>query len=49
MYRNRKIVLIFGLILLVAITSAQGQEQQPGGDDLAAKTQNPVGAMYTIT
>jgi len=48
MYRNNRIILIFGLMFLVAVTSAQGQEEKPGGDDLAAKTQNPVGAMYSL-
>ena len=48
MYSNKRIILIFGLMFLVAVTSAQGQEEKPGGDDLAAKTQNPVGAMYSL-
>ncbi len=48
MYRNKRIILIFGLMFLVAVTSVQGQEEKPGGDDLAAKTQNPVGAMYSL-
>jgi len=35
-------------MLLSGGTLAQSQEQGSGGDDLAAKAQNPVGAMYSL-
>ena len=48
MNRKQRLLLIFSLILFAAIASAQAQEKKSGGDDLAAKTQNPVGAMYSL-
>ena len=48
MNRKQRLLLIFSLILFAAIASAQAQEKNSGGDDLAAKTQNPVGAMYSL-
>jgi len=50
-----KIFLIF-LVILLSAGNALGQgsekqsppEAQGGGEDLAAKTQNPVGAMYSL-
>ncbi len=41
-------VLLIWFMLLLNITVVYGQEQKQGGDDLAAKTQNPVGAMYSL-
>jgi len=48
MYGKIKILLFFCLAFLVTITSVKAQEQKSGSDDLAAKTQNPVGAMYSL-
>ncbi len=48
MYRKEISVLLVSLIILVGVTSVQGEEQGGGGGDLAAKTQNPVGAMYSL-
>ena len=50
-----KILLIF-LVILLSAGNALGQESekqspsqaQGSGEDLAAKTQNPVGAMYSL-
>jgi hypothetical protein len=52
---RRKIFLIF-LVILLSAGNAPGQESekqsppqaQGGGEDLAAKAQNPVGAMYSL-
>ncbi len=47
MLKQKGIVLLTCLFLIIGGTmSAQGQEK--GGEDLAAKTQNPVGAMYSL-
>src|SRR5210317_1800386 len=47
--RKKKICLLLTFLMLLNIGSlAQSQEQGSGGDDLAAKTQNPVGAMYSL-
>ena len=48
MYMKGISVLLVSLIILVGVTSVQGEEQGGGGGDLAAKTQNPVGAMYSL-
>ena len=48
MYGKMKLLLFFCLVFLVTITSVKAQEQKSGSDDLAAKTQNPVGAMYSL-
>lgn len=39
-------LLIISVMILFSTTSAQSQNN--GGEDLAAKTQNPVGAMYSL-
>ena len=44
MYRKKWCMLLFGIGFILYAGTAQGQ----GGDDLAAKTQNPVGAMYSL-
>ena len=47
--RTKKICLLLTFLMLFSGgTLAQSQEQKSGGDDLAAKTQNPVGAMYSL-
>jgi hypothetical protein len=47
MLKQNGLVLLTCLFLMTgSVTSAQGQGQ--GGEDLAAKTQNPVGAMYSL-
>ena len=43
---NLSRTLLLCTIFLTAITIANAQEK--GGEDLAAKTQNPVGAMYSL-
>jgi hypothetical protein len=48
MHKKNLILRLICVILLTGVTSVQGQEQKSGGDDLAAKTQNPVGAMYSL-
>jgi hypothetical protein len=45
----KKTGLLFAFLLLCSGgTLAHSQGQGSGGDDLAAKTQNPVGAMYSL-
>jgi hypothetical protein len=47
--RTKKICLLLTFLMLFSGgTLAQSQEKKSGGDDLAAKTQNPVGAMYSL-
>jgi hypothetical protein len=41
-------LLFVCLLLFSGGTLAHSQGQGSGGDDLAAKTQNPVGAMYSL-
>jgi hypothetical protein len=49
MHKKKGSLLLIGLIFLFGVTSEQVQGQQgQGGEDLAAKTQNPVGAMYSL-
>jgi hypothetical protein len=48
MYKKKICLLLICVMIFTAVTSVQGQEQKSGGDDLAAKTQNPVGAMYSL-
>jgi hypothetical protein len=36
------------IIPLIALTAVHAFAQAKGSDDLAAKTQNPVGAMYSL-
>ena len=47
--RKKNICLLLTFLMILSGGSlAQSQEQGSGGDDLAAKTQNPVGAMYSL-
>jgi hypothetical protein len=46
MHKKKVIFLLICVMLLTGFTSVQSKDQ--GGDDLAAKTQNPVGAMYSL-
>ena len=49
MHKKKGSLLLICLIFLFGVTSEQVQGQQgQGGEDLAAKTQNPVGAMYSL-
>ncbi len=48
MHKKKTCLLLTFLMLLSCGTLVQSQEQKSGGDDLAAKTQNPVGAMYSL-
>ena len=48
MCKKKICLLLTFLMLLSGGTLAQSQEQGSGGDDLAAKAQNPVGAMYSL-
>ena len=46
---KKKICLLLTLLMLLnGGALAQSQEVGSGGDDLAAKAQNPVGAMYSL-
>ena len=45
---NKLILLLICMMLLTGVTPVQSQGQEKSGDDLAAKTQNQVGAMYSL-
>ena len=40
--------LIFTVFFALSLIGSNASCQNTGGDDLAAKTQNPVGAMYSL-
>ncbi len=46
MHKKKVVLLLICVMLLTGFTSVQSKEQ--GSDDLAAKAQNPVGAMYSL-
>jgi hypothetical protein len=41
-------VALLGFVILLASPIVAAEQKSSGGEDLAAKTQNPVGAMYSL-